>query len=78
VDLKLKLEAWKKREDERKKTKKRMFDHGKKIIEVIEKFIQDFNMDKDKVVECKYEYFKFCEMKDKYEKEEKIINNFLC
>lgn len=55
-----------------------MFDHGKKIREVFDKFISDFNIDKEKVVDCKYEYFKFLEDKDKFEKEEKIVNNFLC
>ena len=77
TDFRLKLDSWKKREVERKRLKTRNFEHGKKMREVSEKFSHDFNIEKEKVLECIIEFNKFCEDKDKFEKEEKIINDFL-
>jgi hypothetical protein len=78
TDLRLKLEAWKKREEERKRIKRRSFEHGRKLREVFDKFSKDFNIEKDKVVECILHYNTFVEEKEKYEVEEKIVINFLC
>lgn len=52
ADLKLKLETWKKREEERKKLKKRTYEHGKRLREAFEKYSSDFNIEKEKVFEC--------------------------
>lgn len=55
-----------------------MFEHGKKIRAAFEKYQDDFNIEKEKVITCVIDYNQFCESKDRAEKEEKIINNFLC
>lgn len=55
-----------------------MFEHGKKIRAAFEKYQDDFNIEKEKVITCVIDYNQFCELKDRAEKEEKIINNFLC
>ena len=52
VDLRLKLDTWKKREEERKKLKKRTYEHGKRLREAFEKYSTDFNIEKEKVFEC--------------------------
>lgn len=52
VDFRLKLDSWKKRIDERKRLYKRAFDHSKKLRESLKRFRHDFNIEKDKVVEC--------------------------
>lgn len=78
ADLRLKLEAWKKREEERKRIKRRSFEHGRKLRDVFDKFSKDFNIEKEKVVECILHYNQYVEEKEKYEKEEKIVLNFLC
>lgn len=78
TDLKVKLDVWKKRVDERKRQLKRVFEHGKKIRAAFEKYQDDFNIEKEKVITCVIDYNQFCESKDRAEKEEKIINNFLC
>lgn len=78
TDLRLKLDAWKKRLDERKRLARRTFEHGKKIRGVFEKYQDDFNIEKDKVIECVINYNQFCEEKEKNEREEKIINDFMC
>jgi hypothetical protein len=77
TDFRLKMDSWKRRDEERKRLSKRIFEHGKKLREVFEKFNNDFNIEKEKVMQCRLEYDKFIEDKDKYEKEEKIINDFL-
>jgi len=77
-ELKMKLEAWKRREDERRRVKRRFYDHGKKLREVFEKFSKDFNIEKEKVIECIIDYNKFVEDKERLEKEEKIVSDFLC
>lgn len=76
-DIRLKLDVWKKRIDERKRLKKRTFEHGKKLREVFNKFSNDFNIEKDKVLECIVDYNRFIDDKEKFEKEEKIVNDFL-
>ena len=60
-----------------KRLKRRTFEHGKKLREVFDKFSNDFNIEKEKVLECIIDYNRFVEDKEKYEKEEKVINNFL-
>lgn len=76
-DIRLKLDVWKKRLDERKRLKKRTFEQGKKLREVFNKFSNDFNIEKDKVLECIVDYNRFIDDKEKFEKEEKIVNDFL-
>lgn len=78
ADFRLKLDVWRKRADERKRLQKRVFTHSKKIRAAFEKYQDDFNMEKDKVITCMIDYNSFMEMKDRSEKEEKIINDFLC
>lgn len=74
----MKLESWKKRDEERRRYKKRTFEHGKKLREIFEKFSHDFNIEKEKVLECIIDYNKFIEDKERFEKEEKIVIDFLC
>jgi hypothetical protein len=74
----VKLDVWKKRQDELKRFKRRVFEHGKKLRSAFEKYQDDFNIEKDKVITCVIDYNQFVESKDRAEKEERIITNFLC
>lgn len=56
TDLKVKLEVWKKRAEERKRQLKRVFEHGKKIRNAFEKYQDDFNIEKEKVITCVIDY----------------------
>lgn len=78
ADFRMKLEVWKKRLVERKRHLKRTYEHGKKVREAFAKYQEDFNIEKEKVIQCVIDYNQFFEVKEKLEKEEKIINNFLC
>lgn len=78
LELRQKLDAWKKRAEERKRLAKRAFEHGKKLREAFEKRQDDFNIEKEKVIACVIDYNQFKEAKERCEKEEKIINDFLC
>ena len=77
TEFRLKIDSWKRRVDERKRQSKRTFEHAKKLREAFEQFKNDFNIEKEKIIECILYYDKFTEDKDRIEKEEKIINNFL-
>jgi hypothetical protein len=65
----MKLDVWKKRGDERKRHARRVFEHGKKIREAFAKYQEDFNIEKEKVIQCAIDYNQFVEYKDKVEKE---------
>jgi hypothetical protein len=77
ADLHLKFEAWKNRKSERKTIKKRNYDHGKQLREFFAKSVENFNLDKDRVIECVSNYNIFVEDMKKISKENKLINNFL-
>ena len=77
-ELRSKLDAWKKRAEERKRVQKRAFQHGKLLRQAFEQRQDDFNIEKEKVIACVIYYNQFQEGKDRTEKEEKIINDFLC
>ena len=57
---------------------KRAFEHGKRLRAAFEKTQDDFNIEKEKVIACVIDYNQFSEAKERTEKEEKIINDFLC
>jgi len=78
ADLRMKLEVWKKREEERRRVKRRAFEHGKKLREVFEKSSNDINIEKEKVKDCIVHYNQFVEDNNRLEKEEKIVIGFLC
>lgn len=78
ADLRVRLDVWKRRQDELKRFKKRVFEHGKKIRAAFEKYQDDFNIDKDKVISCVIDYNHFIESLDRAQKEQKIITSFLC
>ena len=77
TEFRLKLDAWKNRELERKATKKRNFEHGKAIRETFERTIDNFNLDKDKITDCIIKYNEFVEDMNNTNRDSKIINNFL-
>jgi hypothetical protein len=77
ADLRLKIEAWKNRQNERKSIKKRNYDHGKALREFFNKSIETFNLEKERVVECLDNYYTFVEDMKKLARENKLINNFL-
>mmetsp|Transcript_27687 Transcript_27687/g.20793 ORF Transcript_27687/g.20793 Transcript_27687/m.20793 type:complete len:175 (+) Transcript_27687:119-643(+) len=56
ADLKLKLEAWKRRNEERKRLRRRTFEQGKKLRAVFEKSCSEINIEKEKVKECVVHY----------------------
>lgn len=56
ADLRVKLDVWKKRQDQYKRLKRRVFEHGKKIRSAFEKYQDDFNIEKEKVISCVIDY----------------------
>lgn len=78
IDFRQKLEAWKRRADERKRLQRRAFQQYQKVKQAFEKHQDDFNFEKDKVIGCVLDFNQFNEEKEQIEKEEKIINDFLC
>jgi len=77
IDLRLKLDAWKKKISERKITKKRNFDHGKGLREFFSKAIDNFNLEKERVRDCITKYHGFSEEMVQLAKQNKLVNNFL-
>jgi hypothetical protein len=53
-------------------------EQGRKLKTAFDKTQDDFNIEKEKVLRCVIDYNEFRENKDRTEKEEKIINDFLC
>ena len=78
ADLRLKLEVWRKRLDERRRYKKRVFEHGRKVRAAFEKYQDDFNIEKDKVIGCVIHYNQFVEELERLVKEEAVVFGFLC
>ena len=52
TDFHAKMECWKKRAAERKKNKKRLFEHGKALRKVFTDVKESFNLDREMVAEC--------------------------
>ena len=77
TDFRQKIDAWRKGAEGRKKMAHRAFEYGKKIREKLDKYRNDFNIEKEKIIECILNYDKLMEFKDKLEKEERITCNFL-
>jgi DNA repair exonuclease SbcCD ATPase subunit len=72
------LEAWKRRAEERKRLQKRASQQYQKLKTAMERHQEDFNMEKERVIACVLSFLQFYEDKEQVEKEEKIINDFLC
>ena len=77
ADLRLKIEAWKNRKGERKTVNKRNFDHGKALREYFNKMIDNFNLDKERVLDCLNHYNTFNDDKNKLVRDNKLINNLI-
>ena len=69
VEIRQKLDAWRKRGDERKRVQLRAFEHGKRLRAAFEKTQDDFNIEKEKVIACVIDYNQFNEAKERTEKE---------
>lgn len=52
VDFRQKIDSWRKYADDRKRLQKRGYEHNRKLREAFDKFRHDFNIEKDKVVQC--------------------------
>lgn len=76
-EFKLKLDAWKKRPNERKRIKKRTFEQGKKVREDFEHFIRSFDHDGQTIRNCQGDYHNLVEDLQKTRKEEKTFNDLL-
>lgn len=72
-----KTKAWIAREEERKAQKKRNQEQGKRLLEYFSKEINTYNIEKERVIECKRQYYDFQEDMNAVRKQNKIINNFL-
>jgi hypothetical protein len=75
--LRSKIEAWKKRIDERKRHQRRAAEHAKKLKAQFAKMQDDFNIEKERVIACVIDYTQFLEEKEDIEREEKVVNDFL-
>lgn len=49
TDLKLKLDAWRKREKYRERINKKAYDHGSQIRASFEKFLKTFDMERERI-----------------------------
>lgn len=77
ADFRLKMEAWTNRAKERKVVKKRNFEHGKALREMMAKNLESFSMDKERMQACINQFNEFAEDLQSLTKDNKIINNFL-
>mmetsp|Transcript_13206 Transcript_13206/g.20584 ORF Transcript_13206/g.20584 Transcript_13206/m.20584 type:complete len:571 (+) Transcript_13206:73-1785(+) len=77
AEFRTKIDSWKNREKERKATKKRNFDHGKLLREVMEKSLENFNLDRDKVQDCILKFNTYSDDMKTTQWENKIVNNYL-
>ena len=77
IDYKKTIEAWRKREKERIRHKKRHFERGKQLRAVFAKYEEYFDLEKEKVVWCCLNYNDMMEQFNKERKEEKILNDLL-
>jgi hypothetical protein len=75
-EFRMKVEAWKKRENDRKKIKLRMYDHSKMINEYFEKTKINFEPN-DLIHECHNAYLEHTDKLKKIYKDEKTLNDFL-
>jgi hypothetical protein len=76
-ELRSKIEAWKKRADERKRHQRRAAEQARKLKAQFAKMQDDFNIEKERVIACVIDYTQFLEEKEDIEREEKTINDFL-
>ena len=77
VEYKAKIEYWKKTEENRRRIAKRTKDKEIAIIERLQKYLGDYNIDKDKAEQCVADFYEFRETKKRREKDEKNLNAFL-
>ena len=56
-----KTKAWIAREEERKAQKKRNQEQSKRLLEYFSKEINTYNIEKERVIECKRQYYDFQE-----------------
>lgn len=77
ADFRLKIDAWKKRQKERDRMKKRTFEHGGSIRAAFEKFSNNFDLGRERIQDAQCEYINLVEDLEKTRKEEKTINNML-
>jgi hypothetical protein len=77
VEFRQKCEAWRKRQNERKRIKKRTFEQGKKIRQDFETYLKNFESDRDIVTNCQTDYHNLVEDLMKTRKCEKIENDLL-
>lgn len=75
-EFRQRLEAWKRRANERKRYKKRIFDQGKKIREEFQCLLGEFDL-KEPIHECSAAYENMFDDLVKTRKDEKVINDLL-
>lgn len=77
LEFRQKLDAWKKRTAERKRIKRRTFEQAKKVREEFQKYLHDFEHDRDPILDCQVLYQNLIEDLNKARKEERVTNDLL-
>ena len=77
VEYKAKIDYWKKSEESRRRVARRTKDKELAIIERLQKYVGDYNIERDKAEQCITDFYEFVEAKKTREKHEKIVNAFL-
>ena len=72
IDVRMKLEAWKKRQAERKRIKKRSFEQDRAIRDAFSKYLVQFENNQETIIECQIAFHNLVEDLAKTRKIEKI------
>ena len=71
------MDAWRKRDRERTRIKKRNFDQGGYLRSTFDTYARNFELGKELITECHLEYINLVEDLETTRKVEKTINDFL-
>ena len=77
LELKDKINYWRDTIEFRQRGKERLEEKQNHILEILDKYIENFNIDKDKVETCKSDFQELIQERYKAEHNEDILNNFL-
>lgn len=77
VELRDKVKYWRDSKDFRDHAEDKVNEKQRQVFEVILKYQEELSLDKELIENCKNDYFEMIETRQKYVKDEHILNDFL-